>query len=61
MYKEFYNLRLNPFEITPDPSFLFPPRRHQEALIALYHGVHRRKGFVALTGDVGTVLDPFRG
>ncbi len=54
MYKEFYKLRLNPFEITPDPSFLFLTRRHQEALIALYYGVHRRKGFLALTGDVGT-------
>ena len=54
MYKEFYNLQLNPFEITPDPSFLFPTRRHKEALIALYYGVQRRKGFVALTGDVGT-------
>jgi general secretion pathway protein A len=38
MYKEFYNLRLNPFEVTPDPSFLFLSRRHQEALIALYYG-----------------------
>ena len=54
MYKEFYKLRLNPFEIAPDPSFLFLTRRHQEALLALYYGVHRRKGFVALTGDVGT-------
>jgi len=54
MYKEFYQLRLNPFEMTPDPSFLFLTRRHQEALMALYYGVHRRKGFVALTGDVGT-------
>ena len=54
MYKEFYNLQLNPFEITPDPSFLFPTSRHKEALMALYYGVQRRKGFVALTGDVGT-------
>src|SRR5881394_378938 len=54
MYKEFYRLRLNPFEMTPDPSFLFLTGRHQEALIALYYGVHRRKGFLALTGDVGT-------
>ena len=54
MYKEFYKLRLNPFEITPNPSFLFLTRRHQEALAALYYGVQRRKGFVALTGDVGT-------
>jgi general secretion pathway protein A len=54
MYKEFYKLRFNPFEITPNPSFLFLTRRHQEALAALYYGVQRRKGFVALTGDVGT-------
>ena len=53
MYKEFYKLGLNPFEITPDPSFLFLTKKHQEALIALYYGAHRRKGFVALTGDVG--------
>jgi general secretion pathway protein A len=54
MYKTFYNLKRNPFEITPDPSFLFPTRRHNEALAALYYGVRRRKGFVVLTGEVGT-------
>lgn len=54
MYKQFYNLRRNPFEITPDPSFLFPTRRHNEALAALYYGVRRHKGFVVLTGEVGT-------
>ncbi|HXY51186.1 MAG TPA: AAA family ATPase [Terriglobales bacterium] len=54
MYKQFYKLRRNPFEITPDPSFLFLTRRHKEALAALYHGVRRRKGFVVLTGEVGT-------
>jgi general secretion pathway protein A len=54
MYKAFYNLKLNPFEITPDPSFLFPTKRHNEALAALYYGVRRHKGFVVLTGEVGT-------
>lgn len=54
MYKEFYNLRRNPFEITPDPSFLFLTQRHREALATLYYGVDRRKGFVVLTGEVGT-------
>jgi general secretion pathway protein A len=54
MYKEFFQLERNPFEITPDPSFLFPTRRHNEALAALYYGVERRKGFVVLTGEVGT-------
>jgi general secretion pathway protein A len=54
MYKAFYNLKRNPFEITPDPTFLFPTRRHNEALAALYYGVRRHKGFVVLTGEVGT-------
>jgi general secretion pathway protein A len=54
MYKSFYSLKRNPFEITPDPSFLFPTRRHNEALAALYYGVRRHKGFVVLTGEVGT-------
>jgi len=54
MYKAFYGLRRNPFEITPDPSFLFPTQRHNEALAALYYGVRRHKGFVVLTGEVGT-------
>jgi general secretion pathway protein A len=54
MYKTFYSLERNPFEITPDPSFLFPTKRHNEALAALYYGVRRHKGFVVLTGEVGT-------
>jgi len=54
MYKSFFNLQRNPFEITPDPAFLFPTRRHNEALSALYYGIQRRKGFVVLTGEVGT-------
>lgn len=54
MYKEFYKLRRNPFEITPDPAFLYPTRRHNEALAALYYGVRAHKGFVVMTGEVGT-------
>jgi general secretion pathway protein A len=54
VYKTFYNLKLNPFEITPDPSFLFSTSRHNEALASLYYGVRARKGFVVLTGEVGT-------
>jgi general secretion pathway protein A len=54
MYKAFYNLKRNPFEIIPDPSFLFSTPRHNEALAALYHGVRAHKGFVVLTGEVGT-------
>lgn len=54
MYKQFYGLQKNPFEITPDPSFLFATKRHNESLANLYYGVRRRKGFVVLTGEVGT-------
>jgi general secretion pathway protein A len=54
MYKRFYNLQRNPFEITPDPSFLFATKKHNEALASLYYGVKRKKGFVVITGEVGT-------
>jgi general secretion pathway protein A len=54
MYKRFYNLQRNPFEITPDPSFLFPTTRHNEALASLYYSVTAHRGFVVLTGEVGT-------
>ena len=54
MYKSFYNLKRNPFQLTPDPYFLFATPRHNEALATLYHGVRGHKGFVVLTGEVGT-------
>lgn len=54
MYTNFYHLRVNPFEITPDPAFLFPTTRHNEALASLYYGVTAHKGFVVLSGEVGT-------
>jgi general secretion pathway protein A len=54
MYKSFYRLQKNPFEITPDPAFLFATKVHNEALATLYYGVRRHKGFVVLTGEVGT-------
>jgi general secretion pathway protein A len=54
MYKPFFNLTCNPFDLTPDPEFLFATKRHNEALAALYYGVRRHKGFVVLTGEVGT-------
>jgi general secretion pathway protein A len=54
MYKAFYNLKRSPFAISPDPAFLFSTPRHNEALAALYHAVRGHKGFVVLTGEVGT-------
>lgn len=54
MYERFFGLSRSPFEITPDPKFFFGTPRHHEALASLYHGVERRKGFVVVTGEVGT-------
>lgn len=54
MYRQFYNLTRDPFEVSPDPYFFFPTPRHNEALALLNYGVLRRKGFVVVTGEVGT-------
>ena len=54
MYKAFFNLTRNPFELTPDPTCFVATRRHNEALAALYYGVRWHKGFVVVTGEVGT-------
>lgn len=54
MYTEFFKLTRNPFDLTPDPAFFVPTRRHNEALAALYYGVRRHKGFIVMTGEVGT-------
>jgi len=54
MYKDFYGLRANPFNVNPDPRYLFLTRHTEEALACLTYGVQSRKGFVLLTGEVGT-------
>ena len=54
MYTEFYNLKEKPFELTSSPRFLYLGEVHKEALAFLTYGVVERKGFVLLTGDVGT-------
>src|SRR5438270_8509354 len=54
MYKAFYGLTRNPFEITPDPRFFYGTCRHNEALASLCHGIERRKGFIVVSGEVGT-------
>jgi len=53
MYQEYYSLREEPFNLTPDPRFLYPTARHREALNHLLFGIHHRKGFICLTGEVG--------
>ena len=54
MYCEYYGLVKPPFEMTPDPSFLFLGEAHREGLATLVYGVKAGKGFVMLTGEVGT-------
>jgi general secretion pathway protein A len=54
MYKTFFNLTRNPFDLTPDPTCFVPTKRHNEALVALHYGIRRHKGFIVLTGEVGT-------
>jgi general secretion pathway protein A len=54
MYQEHYGLVRSPFEMTPDPAFLFLGEVHREGLATLGYGVQARKGFVLLTGEVGT-------
>jgi general secretion pathway protein A len=54
MYKSFFHLTRNPFDLTPDPNCFVSTKRHNEALAALYYGVRWHKGFVVVTGEVGT-------
>lgn len=53
MYKEFFGLQEMPFNLTPDPRFLYMSGRHRDALGALIYGVGQRKGFIVLTGEIG--------
>jgi general secretion pathway protein A len=54
MYKGFYGLSANPFSVSPDPRFLMFTPGLREALACLSYGVHSRRGFILLTGEVGT-------
>jgi type II secretory pathway predicted ATPase ExeA len=54
MYKKFFGLKENPFNVNPDPHFLFQTREIQEALACLTYGINRRRGFILLSGEVGT-------
>jgi general secretion pathway protein A len=54
MYLEFFGLSEFPFNITPDPRFLFFSVQHREAFDSMMYGIEQRKGFIALTGEVGS-------
>ncbi len=53
MYESFFHLSESPFGTTPDPRFLYRSRAHREALAYLARGIFGKKGFLALTGEVG--------
>jgi len=54
MYRAFYRLRENPFNVTSDPGFLYLSPAHEEALDHLRYGIEQRKGFLAITGEIGS-------
>ncbi len=54
MYKAFFGLNSSPFNLSPDPTYLYRSAQHEEALASLVYGVQSRKGFIVLTGEVGT-------
>ena len=53
MYLNFYGLTEPPFDLTPNPKFLFYTAKHREAFNHVLYGIRERKGFVQLTGEVG--------
>lgn len=54
MYKTFFHLKRDPFEVSPDPYFVYATPCHVEAFASLYYGIRSRKGFMVMTGEVGT-------
>ena len=53
MYESFFGLKEPPFNVTPDPRFLYLSRHHLEALSSLLYGIESRRGFIQITGEIG--------
>jgi general secretion pathway protein A len=54
MYKNFYGLSEDPFQISPDPRFLYMSEQHREAFAHLTYALNKSKGFTVITGEAGT-------
>jgi len=54
MYEAFYGFKEKPFNITPDPKYLYLSDKHREAFAHLLYGIKERGGFIIVTGEVGT-------
>jgi len=63
MYEEFYGFNELPFNVTPDPRFLYRSKSHRDALAYITYGIFQKKGFIAVSGEVGvgktTVVNAF--
>jgi general secretion pathway protein A len=53
MYKDYFGLQESPFNVTPDPRFIFFSRKHRDAFSCLVYGIESRKGFIQVTGEIG--------
>src|SRR6202166_5383441 len=58
MYKSYFGLKENPLNVNPDPRYLYLTKQIEEALTGLMYGIQTRKGFITLTGEVGTGKTP---
>jgi general secretion pathway protein A len=54
MYEAYYKFKESPFNLTPDTRYFFPSEKHQEALDSLIYAINARKGFVVITGEIGS-------
>lgn len=54
MYEEFFHLKAKPFELVPNPTFLYMSNTHKKAMHYLYYGIKEKAGFILLTGEVGS-------
>ena len=54
MYEEYYGFAQSPFTLAPDPRFLYRSVAHEDAINSLVQAIHRKEGFIVLTGDIGT-------
>ena len=54
MYEAFFGLRENPFTLSPDPRYLYLSPQHREAMNCLIYGIGEKKGFMVVTGGIGT-------
>ena len=54
MYEAYFGLKENPFTLSPDPHYLYLSERHREALNCLIYGIGEKKGFMLVTGGIGS-------